>query len=197
MNQGPIGYEPTALTTELHPRLEAPPVRLPNRCEYSRLGRKLYNEKVPMDIKTQTLEKAKSFATRLNDVGFLGQVLFVILVLLISWSGIKTIQTNYGLQRQITALNQRNDLQKLQNENLKLKNQYYNSNQYLELAARQNFGLAAPGEKEIIVPESVAMSYTTDLPSPVKPIEADAQQPAYQRNFEAWVNFFLHRQNEQ
>lgn len=149
-----------------------------------------------MNIKNLPTEKVTNFAQRLTDVGFLGQVLFVILVLLISWSGIKTIQTNYGLQKQITALNQKNSLQKLQNENLKLKNQYYNSNQYLELAARQNFGLAAAGEKEIIVPENVAISYTTDLPSP-KTIEAKDKQPGYQRNFEAWVNFFLHRQNTQ
>jgi cell division protein FtsB len=139
--------------------------------------------------------KLKDFINRLNDIGFLGQVLFVILVLLISWSGIKTIQTNYGLQKQITTINQQNSLQKLQNENLKLKNEYYNSNQYLELAARQNFGLATPGEKEIVVPEQVAMAYTTNLPSQTKPIEADDKQPAYQRHFESWVNFFLHRQN--
>jgi cell division protein FtsB len=150
-----------------------------------------------MDIKNLPTEKVSSFAQRLTDVGFLGQVLFVILVLLISWSGIKTIQTNYGLQKQITTLNQKNSLQKMQNENLKLKNQYYNSNQYLELAARQNFGLAIAGEKEVIVPEKVALSYTVNLPSTDKPIEAKAKQPAYQRNFEAWVNFFLHRQNGQ
>jgi cell division protein FtsB len=148
-----------------------------------------------MNIKDLPTEKIWNFLQRLTDVGFLGQVLFVILVLLISWSGIKTIQTNYGLQKQITTLNQQSSLQKLQNENLKLKNQYYNSNQYLELAARQNFGLAAAGEKEVIVPENVALSYTANLPSPVKPIEAKDKQPGYQRNFEAWVNFFLHRQN--
>jgi cell division protein FtsB len=149
-----------------------------------------------MDIKNLPTEKVTDFARRLTDVGFLGQVLFVILVLLISWSGIKTIQTNYGLQKKITALNQQNSLQNLKNENLKLKNAYYNSDQYLELAARQNFGLAAAGEKEVIVPEKVALSYTVDLPQ-AKQIEAKDKQPAYQRNFEAWVDFFLHRQTSQ
>jgi cell division protein FtsB len=149
-----------------------------------------------MDIKNLPTEKVTDFARRLTDVGFLGQVLFVILVLLISWSGIKTIQTNYGLQKKITALNQQNSLQNLKNENLKLKNAYYNSDQYLELAARQNFGLAAAGEKEVIVPEKVALSYTVDLPQ-AKQIEAKDKQPAYQLNFEAWVDFFLHRQTSQ
>ncbi len=75
------------------------------------------------------------------------------LVLLISWSGIKAIQTNYGLQKQISGLKQQNAVIRLQNENLALKNQYYNSDQYLELSARQNFGLAVPGEKEINRPQ--------------------------------------------
>ena len=44
------------------------------------------------------------FVQRLSDLRFAGQVLFVIIVLLISWSGIKTIQTNYGLQKQISSL---------------------------------------------------------------------------------------------
>lgn len=147
-----------------------------------------------MNIKSLTTAKISHYSQRLTDVGFLGQVLFVILVLLISWSGIKSIQTNYGLQKQITSINEQNSLQKLQNANLALKNQYYNSNQYLELSARQNFGLAAAGETELIVPQSVALSYTVNLPSP-KHIDAKDKQPAYQRNFEAWVNFFLHRQN--
>jgi len=147
-----------------------------------------------MQIQTYT-NKIKDFIKRLGDVRFAGQMLFVIIVLLISWSGIKTIQTNYGLQKQISTLKQQNDVQKLKNNNLALKNQYFNSNQYLELSARQNFGLASPGEKEVIVLQSVALAYTVDLPNSSKQASANDQQPAYQRNFESWIDFFLHRQN--
>ena len=148
-----------------------------------------------MHIKSQQTALVLSYARRLSDLRFVGQLLFVVIVLLISWSGIKTIQTNYGLQKQISALNERNALQKLQNDNLALDNQYFNSNQYLELAARQNFSLASPGEKEVIVPQNVALAYTVDLPTQAQPVEAKAKQPAYQRNFESWKDFFLHRQN--
>jgi cell division protein FtsB len=148
-----------------------------------------------MRIKKEHQDKALGYFQRLNDVRFAGQVVFVVIVLLISWSGIKTIQSNYGLQKQITALQQQNGLQKLENDNLALQNQYYNSNQYLELAARQNFGLAAPGEKEVIVPRDVAYANTVTLPKPAKPDLTKIKQPAYQRNFESWVNFFMHRQN--
>lgn len=139
------------------------------------------------------IDQVNAFIRRLGDVRFAGQVVFVVIVLLISWSGIKTIQTNYGLQKQISALRQQDSVQKLENNNLALQNQYLNSKQYLELSARQNFGLAAPGEKEVIVPQSVALAYTVDQPSTKKP-SANDRQPAYQRNFESWVDFFMHRQ---
>jgi cell division protein FtsB len=130
---------------------------------------------------------------RFSDPRFVGQIVFVIIVLLVSWSGIKSIQSNYSLQKQISALNQQNDLQRLKNENLKLQNNYYNSSQYLELSARQNFPLAAPGEKEIIVPDTVAASYASGLPDP-KPASSGTSAPEIQQsNIQSWVNFFLHR----
>lgn len=150
-----------------------------------------------MRINSQYKQKTLFYLQRLGDARFAGQVVFVVIVLLISWSGVKTIQTNYGLQKQISALQEQNSLQQLQNDNLTLQNQYFNSNQYLELAARQNFGLAASGEKEVVVPASVAQAYTVNLPSQSKPDAAKAKQPAYQRNFQSWVDFFLHRQGSQ
>ena len=147
-----------------------------------------------MLIKNQYKQKAIEIINKLNDTRFIGQFIFVIIVLLISWSGVKVIQTNYGLQKQIETLKQLDQVQELKDKNLALQNQYYQSKQYLELAARQNFNLAAPGEKEIIVSPDVAWSYTVNLPSTnneESPILS--KQPNYQRNLESWVNFFLHR----
>jgi cell division protein FtsB len=150
-----------------------------------------------MQINTeQYRQKTLKYVQRLNDVRFTGQIVFTIIVLLVTWSGIKSIQTNYALQKEISTLQQQNELQQLQNNNLGLQNEYLNSNQYLELSARQSFGLGATGEKEIIVPASVAMSYTTNIVAVHKKIIILEQQPSYQRNFESWVDFFLHRQNE-
>lgn len=134
------------------------------------------------------------FILRLRDVRFAGQLLFLVVVLLVSWSGIKAIDANYTLQKQIAALQQQNDVQQLENTNLALQNDYYNSNQYLELSARQNFGLAAPGEKELVVPEPIALSYTVPEPKPETTRPADKSSP-YTRNIQAWINFFLHRQS--
>jgi len=150
-----------------------------------------------MQTKKLNPDKISQLIGRLNDVRFVGQVIFVIIVLLITWSGFKTVQTNYSLQKQVSALKQQNDVRQLQNDNLALQNQYLNSNQYLELSARQNFGLAASGEQEIVVPSSVAMAYTVNLPGTSQLSASQAKQPAYQRNFRSWVDFFLHRQDAQ
>jgi cell division protein FtsB len=133
------------------------------------------------------------YLNRLNDVRFIGQVCFVVIVLLISWSGVKSIQTNYNLQKQITVLSQQNELQQLQNDNLKLQNNYYNSNQYLELSARQNFGLAAPGEKELIVPQQVAMAHTVPVDNTYSTIQQVTS--SNQSNISSWLDFFLHKSN--
>ncbi len=146
--------------------------------------------------------RSHPLVSQLRDVQTLGLVAFVIIVLLVSWSGVKAIQANYRLEQQVAGLRQENDLQALQNNNQKLKNQYYKTPQYLELAARQNFGLAAPGEKELIVPKDVAMAHVRGVSavgSPARALEQASADPSkhppfYQRNIQAWMNFFLHRQ---
>lgn len=136
---------------------------------------------------------ASDFIARMHDIRFAGQVVFVLIVLIVSWSGVRAIQMNYNLQKQITTTKQENIIQKLQNNNLALQNEYYNSKQYLELQARLNFGLALPGEQEILVPRSVALAYapkiTVNNNEPSK-----VSVPSLQRHVTDWVNFFLHRQ---
>lgn len=145
-------------------------------------------------------DKTKStmtyFIRRLSDVRFLGQVIFVIVVLLVSWSTTKAIQTNYELQRQVAQKQKENELQKLRNENLRFKNQYLQTDDYLELTARKQLGLAAPGEKVVIIPEEVARKYTVETSFKTDEEIAkkeEADKPFYQRNIEAWGRFFFRR----
>lgn len=138
------------------------------------------------------IKQTISYGLRLRDVRVAGQLLFVVVVLLVSWSGVKAIDANFRLQQQIATLDEQNKVQELENNNLKLQNDYYNSNQYLELSARQNFGLGAQGETELVVSKSVALAYTVPEPKPPAP-KPNSEPPAYQRNLQAWVDFFLHR----
>jgi cell division protein FtsB len=136
------------------------------------------------------------YAKQLNDPRTWGLIIFAFIAIMVTWSGVKSVQTNYGLQRQISRLEQENDVKKLENSNLKLKNEYLKTDQFLELAARRQLGKAAEGEKILIVPKSVALAHTTkvsDNKAANQKDEQEANKPAYQKNFEAWINFFLHR----
>lgn len=150
--------------------------------------------KIPLNLVTYTAN-VRQFTERLRDPKFAGMMLFLVVVLLISWSGVKSIQTNYELQKQIAGLEQQNDVSKLKNNNLDLENQYYKTESYQDLQARLNLGLAAPGEKEIVVPKAVALSHTVAPPKAAVTTKPSDKQSTGQRNFQAWVNFFLHRQN--
>jgi cell division protein FtsB len=139
---------------------------------------------------------AKAQTKQLGDMRNIAMYLFVLIVLAIAWSSVKTIQSNYELQKQISALQQQNEVIKLSNQNIDLQTKYYQTDQYLELAARQSLGLAAPGEKIMLVPKSVAARYVdTSLLkqyTPQQGVKAD-NRSAYIKNIETWRDFLLGR----
>ena len=155
-------------------------------------------------IKLVMLDKIKNYQkhvvfwlAQLKDLRVVGLIAFLAIVLLVSWSGVKAIETNYKLQKQIAALKQETAVKKLTNANLKLENEYFETPQYLEVAARHDFGLAAPGETVLNMPRSVALSFTVDLPKPETPRnESPSKQSIYQRNFQAWMDFLFHRKGD-
>lgn len=127
-----------------------------------------------------------------KDVRMLGFVAFGLIVLLVSWSGVNVIQSNYVLQKQIAELQQKAKIAELENTNLKLQNQYYDTDQYVELMAREQFGKGLSGETLLLVPKSVALAHTIDQPPQAKAKPA-ANKPKYQQNFEAWRAFLFHQ----
>ena len=140
--------------------------------------------------------KSIPYIQELKDVRILGMLVFGVIVLLVSWSGVKVIETNYALQQQIARMEEETKLLELQNANEKLKNEYYKTDQYLELQARKQFGKAAPGETVLVVPESVALKYTKDFGNDKAENKSSFQQkekPFYQKNIEAWMSFFFRR----
>ena len=127
----------------------------------------------------------------LQDLRVIGLVVFLVVALMITWSGVHVIETNYTLQRQIAELEQQNKIQKLKNENMELEKLYLESDEYLELEARKNLGLAAPGETVWVVPKEVALKHTVP---PAEQQDATVEE-TQKSNFEAWLDFFLHRKS--
>jgi cell division protein FtsB len=126
----------------------------------------------------------------LQDVRVLGLIAFGIVALLVTWSGVKVAQTNYELAKKISVARQRNDIARLENDNLRLKNKYYETNQFLELAARRQFGRAQPGEKLYIVPEQSALKRTIDMPLQTSKIPKEpVKKSRFQQNIDKWIDF--------
>jgi cell division protein FtsB len=151
---------------------------------------------VSMLDKIKNLSTSKKFK-QLTDVRNLGLYLFGIIVLAITWSSAKTVQNNYDLQKKISKLQQENTVLSLQNQNIGLQNEYYKTDQYLELSARQNLGLAAPGEKVMLVPQLTSLKYVNknldDQPAAARPTIDN--RPKYIKNLETWRDFLLGRKS--
>jgi len=146
-------------------------------------------------VRNEILAYAKSFLNSFRDIRNVVLYIFAVIVLAITWSSIKTVQINYGLQKQISVLNQQNDVLQLENQNAVLQNQYYQTNQYLDLAARQNLGLAGPGEKVMLVPKAVALKYVDQsliTKASTQATTAD-NRSKYVKNLETWRDFLLGR----
>ena len=116
-------------------------------------------------------------------------LLMVLLVaLLVTYSTAKIIHKNYQLEQQITILQQKNTLQQQVNSNQQLTNEYYKTDAYLDFAARKFFNKAAPGEMLILVPEDVAMSFTTPVPEDYGE-KVQSTAPTFLQNWRSWLDF--------
>lgn len=153
----------------------------------------LYNKWVLQRLKIFWNDKRRK---QLTDPSNIGLYIFAVIVMAITWSGIKTVQANYELQKKISTLKQQNAVLKLQNENSQLQNKYYQTTQYLELAARQDFGLAAPGEKVILIPKDVALKYIDVALMPQSETDRKSADKRSQvdKNIQDWRDFLLGRQ---
>lgn len=140
-------------------------------------------------IKTKFIEYVKS----LSDIRMIGQTVFVIIVLMVSWSAVKSIQTNYDLQKKVVRLQQEIIVKQLENQNLELQNQYLETDQFLELAVRRQFGKAEAGEIVYLVPSDVAKKYAPKIESEQTVKTKQKSKPYYQQNVEDWVNFFFRK----
>lgn len=137
----------------------------------------------------------KKLYKEFSDVRLIGLIMFGVVAVLVAWSSLKTLQINYELQKKEAVLRQKNSNKKLENENLKFKNTYFETDEYLELTARRQFNKAAPGEELYLIPREVALEKSVDPPkTPEEKKQAQAKnKPKYQQNFEAWVDFLFGR----
>ena len=123
----------------------------------------------------------------------LGLYILLVITLSVTWSSIKAIQKNYEIEKQISALTQEVEVLTQETKNMALKNEYYKTDAFLELAARKYFGKALPGEQFISVPTAVADKYTHPEADVVQTTSTEKPKPQIIQNWQAWIDFFLNR----
>lgn len=136
------------------------------------------------------INKVKHYTQKVLSIDSrtIGLIAVLLVALSVTYGSAKIIHKNYGLEQQITELRNKNALQEQINANQKLKNQYYTTDDYLDIAARRFFNKAAPGETLVLVPEKTALSYTTPPPEALSG-EDDASTPEFIQNWRIWLDF--------
>jgi cell division protein FtsB len=131
----------------------------------------------------------------ITDVRNLGLYLLAVITLSVAWSSVKAIQKNYEIEKQITTLTQQVEVLEQETQNQALKNDYYKTDAFLELAARKYFGKGLPGEQFISVSTEIADKYThPEVTEAEEAASANTKStPKIIQNWEDWLNFFLNR----
>jgi len=119
-----------------------------------------------------------------NDLLLVGALL---IALGLAWNTVSAMQRNYRLQQKYDQIKAEVSLYELQNQNLKYNIAYLKTDDYLELAARDKFNKALPGETMVSLP-----SNGTATQAPVAKSTVQKKQPrakGWRANVQAWWRF--------
>jgi len=133
--------------------------------------------------------KFKTDYLTLNNV-----VIFVALVIAGNWvwGSLTMMQRNFTLQKELDDKSRQLIVAQLDTDNAKLEQRYYQTDEYKELAVRQQLGLVTPGESVLILPPNStavkAADKTTTTSAVIKPVPIS--------NFSQWMNFLFGTNNK-
>jgi len=114
-------------------------------------------------------------------------VLIAALVLAGSWAlgAIGVLNHNYDLQRQVDQARLDNQLIELQNQNLRLEQAYFQTNEFLDLQSRALLGKANPGERLVLLPRiATSTEQNNNQTAPEVPTKSNLNQ---------WMDFLFGR----
>lgn len=133
----------------------------------------------------------------LDDPRLLGLVLLAFIGLSVVWNGARVVQQNYGLLKKIAVLDEENRILELENSNKKIQIEYFKTPEFAELKARRVNGKASPGERVYIITNDTAVGSLNTPETRIVNTEPEIEKPTYQKNFEAWMDFFFGDKNNQ
>jgi cell division protein FtsB len=105
-----------------------------------------------------------------------------------AWGSITTMQRNFALQKEVDKQRRELELTDLEVQTLQYQQNYYRSDEYKDLAAREHLGLASPGEKVLhLPPNSQAAKQEGTQVTTTQPVSSAAAVS----NFDQWINFLI------
>ena len=108
------------------------------------------------------------------------------------WGSLDVMQRNYSLQKELDDKSRQLIVAQLDNENAKLEQRYFRTDEYKELAVRQRLGLVTPGESVLILPPNSEAVKDAD-----KTNSAVSSAPQVSiSNFTQWINFLFGNNNK-
>ena len=130
----------------------------------------------------------KEIASKFFDSRAAVTGLFLVVAASLIFNTYKVIERNYELQQQVDELAAEVGLIEVQNQNLKYNIEYYQTDAYLEVEAKQRFNLAEKGERVVLLPKDGDLE-REELQTTVS--QQVAAQPEYERNFDKWMAFLF------
>lgn len=110
--------------------------------------------------------------------------IFSVLALSLISSTINKISVNYRLQGEIELLTAEVEVLKLENQNIKYRLAYYESDEYVELKLKEADKVARPGEKVVFLEKDIRPSID-DEESSIEPEVMESKS-----NLQLWIDFF-------
>ncbi len=108
-----------------------------------------------------------------------------------AWGSITMMQRNFALQRAYDERKRELALTDLEVATLEYQRNYYKSDEYKDLAAREHLGLASRGEKVLLLPPNSEDAKRSDrlaaaTEDPARPAAGSATS-----NLDQWLNFLV------
>lgn len=107
-----------------------------------------------------------------------------------AWGSVSMIQTNFNAQKSLEDQRRQLELTQLEVDTLQYQQNYYKTDEYKDLAARKDLGLASPGEDVLLLPpntQSVKDADSRDVTTLAAQSSGDNRST--ESNFDQWMSF--------
>jgi cell division protein FtsB len=133
------------------------------------------------------IEQIATIVRKVFRPEILAAVVVAIAIIAVSYNTSGIILQNYRLEKQVREAQQKVAIAQLELESQALKNKYYQTDAFLDIAARKQLSKGLEGEKLVIVPKSVALSYVNVPKDEENAASVTSKEP--KNNIEKWLYF--------